>query len=155
MRRARGSSASPAAVSVMLPRARLNSGAPSSASSVLICLDRDGCATRRDSAACVKCLTSATATKYESCCSCTFHSLRLSKRASLCLGRTNGTGHTVRNVSPRSTTVTAPRHAPAPAALPRRLYGSSVGKKAVMAVTGAILVLYLVVHMIGNLKIFL
>jgi succinate dehydrogenase / fumarate reductase cytochrome b subunit len=35
------------------------------------------------------------------------------------------------------------------------LYGSSVGKKAVMAVTGAILVLYLVVHMIGNLKIFL
>jgi succinate dehydrogenase / fumarate reductase, cytochrome b subunit len=40
-------------------------------------------------------------------------------------------------------------------ARPRRMYGSSVGKKAVMAVTGAILVLYLVAHMIGNLKIFL
>jgi succinate dehydrogenase / fumarate reductase cytochrome b subunit len=54
----------------------------------------------------------------------------------------------------RATTVTAspPKAA---AALPRRLYGSSVGKKAVMAVTGAVLVLYLVVHMVGNLKIFL
>jgi succinate dehydrogenase / fumarate reductase cytochrome b subunit len=35
------------------------------------------------------------------------------------------------------------------------IYRSTVGKKAVMAVTGGILVLYLVVHMIGNLKIFL
>jgi succinate dehydrogenase cytochrome b subunit len=43
----------------------------------------------------------------------------------------------------------------APRTLPRRVYGSSVGKKAVMAVTGAILVLYLVAHMVGNLKIFL
>src|SRR4051794_41341273 len=65
------------------------------------------------------------------------------------------TGHTVRSVSPRSHTVTASRPVQAPAALPRRLYGSSVGKKVVMAVTGAVLVLYLVVHMIGDLKIFL
>jgi succinate dehydrogenase / fumarate reductase cytochrome b subunit len=35
------------------------------------------------------------------------------------------------------------------------LYRSTVGKKAVMAVTGGILVLYLVAHMAGNLKIFL
>ena len=39
-------------------------------------------------AARVKCLTSATVTKYVSCCSCTLNSLRLSKRASSCLGRT-------------------------------------------------------------------
>ncbi|MFB4304004.1 succinate dehydrogenase cytochrome b subunit [Actinomadura sp. NTSP31] len=35
------------------------------------------------------------------------------------------------------------------------IYRSTVGKKAVMAVTGAILVLFLIAHMIGNLKIFL
>ncbi|WP_141578125.1 succinate dehydrogenase cytochrome b subunit [Actinomadura sp. WMMA1423] len=35
------------------------------------------------------------------------------------------------------------------------IYRSTVGKKAVMAVTGGILVLYLVLHMVGNLKIFL
>ncbi|WP_433252577.1 succinate dehydrogenase cytochrome b subunit [Actinomadura nitritigenes] len=35
------------------------------------------------------------------------------------------------------------------------MYRSTVGKKAVMAVTGAILVLFLIAHMIGNLKIFL
>ncbi|WP_083952065.1 succinate dehydrogenase cytochrome b subunit [Actinomadura rubrobrunea] len=34
------------------------------------------------------------------------------------------------------------------------IYRSTVGKKAVMAVTGAILVLYLIAHMVGNLKIF-
>ncbi|AOP46369.1 succinate dehydrogenase [Streptomyces lydicus] len=34
------------------------------------------------------------------------------------------------------------------------LWGSSVGKKTVMAVSGLIMLLYLVVHMIGNLKIF-
>ncbi|MEC3915351.1 succinate dehydrogenase cytochrome b subunit [Nocardia sp. CDC160] len=39
-------------------------------------------------------------------------------------------------------------------ALPE-LYRTTVGKKAVMAVTGGILVLYLIAHMIGNLKIFL
>jgi succinate dehydrogenase cytochrome b subunit len=51
--------------------------------------------------------------------------------------------------------VSAPPQVTAPQTRPRRLYGSSVGKKAVMAVTGAILVLYLVAHMVGNLKIFL
>ncbi|WP_433333964.1 succinate dehydrogenase cytochrome b subunit [Spirillospora sp. CA-294931] len=35
------------------------------------------------------------------------------------------------------------------------IHRSTVGKKAVMAVTGAVLVLYLILHMIGNLKIFL
>ncbi|GAA0212364.1 succinate dehydrogenase cytochrome b subunit [Saccharothrix mutabilis subsp. mutabilis] len=35
-----------------------------------------------------------------------------------------------------------------------RLYRSTIGKKAVMAVTGAVLFLYVVVHMLGNLSIF-
>ncbi|MEU6559798.1 succinate dehydrogenase cytochrome b subunit [Nocardia nova] len=35
------------------------------------------------------------------------------------------------------------------------LYGTTVGKKAVMAVTGAVLVLFLFAHMVGNLKVFL
>ncbi|WP_344888705.1 succinate dehydrogenase cytochrome b subunit [Actinomadura meridiana] len=35
------------------------------------------------------------------------------------------------------------------------IYRTTVGKKAVMAVTGGILVLYLVAHMVGNLKIFM
>jgi succinate dehydrogenase / fumarate reductase cytochrome b subunit len=68
-------------------------------------------------------------------------------------------GHRFRNVPSvsQSAPVAAPRRpqAPSTAALPRRLYGSSVGKKAVMAVTGGVLVLFLVGHMIGNLKIFL
>jgi succinate dehydrogenase / fumarate reductase cytochrome b subunit len=34
------------------------------------------------------------------------------------------------------------------------IYRSTVGKKAVMAVSGAVLVLYLIAHMVGNLKIF-
>ncbi|UZJ34080.1 succinate dehydrogenase [Streptomyces endophytica] len=36
----------------------------------------------------------------------------------------------------------------------QRLWDSSVGKKTVMAVSGLVMLLYLVVHMIGNLKIF-
>jgi succinate dehydrogenase / fumarate reductase cytochrome b subunit len=36
-----------------------------------------------------------------------------------------------------------------------RLWGSTIGKKAVMAVTGLVLVGYLLAHMIGNLKVFL
>lgn len=39
-------------------------------------------------------------------------------------------------------------------ALPE-LYRTTVGKKAVMAVTGGILVLFLIAHMAGNLKVFL
>lgn len=35
-----------------------------------------------------------------------------------------------------------------------RTWGSSVGKKSVMAVTGVIFLLYVIAHMIGNLKIF-
>ncbi|MEU0565869.1 succinate dehydrogenase cytochrome b subunit [Nonomuraea sp. NPDC005983] len=38
---------------------------------------------------------------------------------------------------------------------PDRFLGSSNGKKALMAVTGAVMVLFLVLHMLGNLKIFL
>ncbi|MEO3805829.1 succinate dehydrogenase cytochrome b subunit [Nonomuraea sp. B1E8] len=36
----------------------------------------------------------------------------------------------------------------------RGFMGSSNGKKAVMAVTGAVMVLFLILHMLGNLKIF-
>lgn len=36
-----------------------------------------------------------------------------------------------------------------------RLYKTTVGKKAVMAVTGAVLLGYVTVHMLGNLKVFL
>jgi succinate dehydrogenase / fumarate reductase cytochrome b subunit len=36
----------------------------------------------------------------------------------------------------------------------KTLWSSSIGKKAVMAVTGVIMLLFLVVHMYGNLKIF-
>ncbi|MFC5063583.1 succinate dehydrogenase cytochrome b subunit [Actinomycetospora atypica] len=35
-----------------------------------------------------------------------------------------------------------------------RTWGSSVGKKSIMAVTGVIFLLYVIAHMIGNLKIF-
>ncbi|MFI8932250.1 succinate dehydrogenase [Streptomyces sp. NPDC053474] len=38
--------------------------------------------------------------------------------------------------------------------LPRSVWDSTVGKKTVMAVSGLIMLLYLVAHMIGNLKIF-
>ncbi len=38
--------------------------------------------------------------------------------------------------------------------LARTVWDSSVGKKTVMAVSGLIMLLYLVVHMLGNLKIF-
>ncbi|MFD1940181.1 MULTISPECIES: succinate dehydrogenase cytochrome b subunit [Nonomuraea] len=57
--------------------------------------------------------------------------------------------------------VTSPAKAPKPPAKPSTskktggFLGSSNGKKAVMAVTGAILVLFLLLHMAGNLKIFL
>jgi succinate dehydrogenase / fumarate reductase cytochrome b subunit len=37
----------------------------------------------------------------------------------------------------------------------RAFYGSTVGKKAVMAVTGVILVLFVIGHMIGNLQVYL
>ena len=62
-----------------------------------------------------------------------------------------------------------PRPEPAPRPVPRvvtsahprtgsrllRLYRTTIGKKAVMAVTGIVFLLFLVAHMIGNLKIFL
>ncbi|KUJ69251.1 succinate dehydrogenase [Streptomyces albus subsp. albus] len=38
--------------------------------------------------------------------------------------------------------------------LPRSVWRSTVGKKAVMAVTGLIMLAYLVAHLVGNLKIF-
>jgi succinate dehydrogenase cytochrome b subunit len=62
-----------------------------------------------------------------------------------------------------------PRPGPAPRPVPRvvtsahprtgsrllRLYRTTIGKKAVMAVTGIVFLLFLIAHMIGNLKIFL
>lgn len=38
--------------------------------------------------------------------------------------------------------------------LARTVWGSTVGKKTIMAVSGLIMLLYLVVHMLGNLKVF-
>lgn len=49
--------------------------------------------------------------------------------------------------------VTPPRKAPT-RKKPGGFLGSSNGKKAVMAVTGAVMVLFLLGHMLGNLKIF-
>ena len=58
----------------------------------------------------------------------------------------------------------ADRPRPAPARKPRRvwssnpavvLWGTMVGKKVVMAVTGVVLVGFVIAHMLGNLKIFL
>ncbi|MFJ2645444.1 succinate dehydrogenase [Streptomyces sp. NPDC087420] len=40
------------------------------------------------------------------------------------------------------------------ASLPRTLWGSTVGKKVIMAVSGLFMLAYLVAHMYGNLKIF-
>lgn len=40
------------------------------------------------------------------------------------------------------------------ASLARTVWGSTVGKKTIMAVSGLIMLLYLVVHMLGNLKVF-
>ncbi|WP_084957352.1 succinate dehydrogenase cytochrome b subunit [Thermoactinospora rubra] len=51
-----------------------------------------------------------------------------------------------------STTAAPP--APKPRKRPSGFLGSSTGKKVVMAVTGAIMVGFLVLHMLGNLKIF-
>jgi succinate dehydrogenase / fumarate reductase cytochrome b subunit len=62
-----------------------------------------------------------------------------------------------------------PRPEPAPRPVPRvvtsahprtgsrvlRLYRTTIGKKAVMAITGIVFLLFLIAHMIGNLKIFL
>lgn len=56
---------------------------------------------------------------------------------------------------PRTAPVATPRRAPAATGVPVKWYRSSIGQKAVMAVSGAILVLFLVAHMLGDLKIFL
>jgi succinate dehydrogenase / fumarate reductase cytochrome b subunit len=63
-----------------------------------------------------------------------------------------------------ATTTTQPRPAaaPTPVRRPRRpvppvlqFYRSAIGKKWVMAVTGAILMSFVVVHLVGNIKLFL
>jgi succinate dehydrogenase / fumarate reductase cytochrome b subunit len=41
-----------------------------------------------------------------------------------------------------------------PSAVPVRVWRSTVGKKTAMAVSGVIMLLYLVAHMLGNLKVF-
>ena len=66
---------------------RSTSAAPSSSSRALSCRDSVGWATPTSSAARVKLRTSATATKYLSCCNVTAHSLRASDRAHRCIGR--------------------------------------------------------------------
>ena len=72
IRRANGSTARPAAVSVGPSRApRSTRGAPSSSSSTFSWRDNVGCATPTSSAARVKLRTSATARKYLSCCNVT------------------------------------------------------------------------------------
>src|SRR5690242_12365747 len=42
-----------------------------------------------------------------------------------------------------------------PERAPARLWNSTVGKKAVMAITGVVLFGYVIAHMLGNLQIFL
>jgi succinate dehydrogenase / fumarate reductase cytochrome b subunit len=44
--------------------------------------------------------------------------------------------------------------APTRGAWLREFWGSSIGKKQIVAVTGAVLVLYVITHMFGNLKVF-
>jgi succinate dehydrogenase / fumarate reductase, cytochrome b subunit len=53
------------------------------------------------------------------------------------------------------TTANLPAYRPHMSVLPVRLYRTTIGKKAIMATTGGVLVLFLVAHMVGNLKIFL
>src|SRR5689334_13268244 len=64
------------------------------------------------------------------------HSRRLSKPDFRCIGRLVETAPSVADVQTL------------------RLYRSTVGKKAVMAVTGVALLLFVVGHMVGNLAIF-
>ena len=52
---------------------------------------------------------------------------------------------------PRVVTSAQPRHG----ARLLRLYRTTIGKKAVMAVTGIVFLLFLLAHMLGNLKVFL
>lgn len=55
--------------------------------------------------------------------------------------------------------VASASESPAPQRIPRttagRVWSTTVGKKAVMAVTGAVLLLYVAAHMAANLKVFL
>ncbi|MGF7235746.1 MAG: succinate dehydrogenase cytochrome b subunit [Frankia sp.] len=60
-----------------------------------------------------------------------------------------GTASAPRAASP--TRATKPTRASGPSV---RLWRSTIGKKAVMAVTGLIMLLFLLLHMLGNLKIF-
>lgn len=66
-------------------------------------------------------------------------------------------GHSVSNVvvatRPERPTATGPAGGHRPGRL-RLLWGSTIGKKAVMAVSGLVMLLFLVAHMLGNLKIF-
>ena len=73
--------------------------------------------------------------------------LRADPRGSgLSIGSTGGPG------SPRPIPVVRERRKPSFWILD--LYGSAVGKKAVMAVTGIVLLSFVLIHMIGNLKVF-
>jgi len=56
--------------------------------------------------------------------------------------------------TPRTKPAGVPPARPRRAAGPAALWRSSIGKKWVMAVTGLLMLLFLLVHMLGNLKIF-
>src|ERR1700685_1447508 len=58
----------------------------------------------------------------------------------------------VRPVPPRTKAVERPRREVAVNQI-TALWDSMIGKKVVMATTGAVLVLFVIMHMIGNLKI--
>ena len=68
--------------------------------------------------------------------------------------RTSGREPTTRPASPATS---ADRFRPHPGSCPScvRFYGSAVGKKSVMAVTGIMLLGFVLAHMIGNLKVYL
>ena len=51
-------------------------------------------------------------------------------------------------------TATATHQAPARTSAVARFWDSSIGKKAVMAVTGLIMVGFLISHVLGNLQVF-
>src|SRR5699024_1417391 len=109
------------------------------------CFDSVGCETPETSAARVKCRVFATATKYASCWS-------WMPRSFIAIGYEDTPHHDLARWYPKPygvvvVTTTTPRTRGAVAR-------STVMLKAVMATSGLIMVLYLLAHMYGNLKVF-
>ncbi|WP_369203141.1 succinate dehydrogenase cytochrome b subunit [Streptomyces sp. PU-14G] len=61
---------------------------------------------------------------------------------------------TATRTPPSSAPRTTPPRRPRRRGLLRTLWGSTIGKKTVMAVSGLVMLAYLVAHMLGNLKVF-